>query len=164
MGAAPSCRIFETFSTALKRILAEMLGVVSVVKKLDGFLFLGATYSKCNEDLHVFSSLCARLGVPLAPHKTEGPCTTLTFIGFELDVRRMQLKMPEDKQRKYALVVNEARHGTNLSLQDLKGLIGKLQFATAVIPGHRPSYDTYTCSLIERIAPQLPAASAWKPS
>nr|XP_045603192.1 uncharacterized protein LOC123761301 [Procambarus clarkii] len=139
MGAAPSCRIFETFSNALQWILAEKFGVRDVVKVLDDFLFVSSTYNECLRSLRVFTALCERLGVPLAPppHKTEGPRPCLTFLGLEIDARRMETRLPDDKRTKYMAAMEDALRAESLPLRDLQGIIGKLQFATSVIPGGR---------------------------
>ncbi|XP_069157715.1 uncharacterized protein [Procambarus clarkii] len=73
MGAAPSCRIFETFSSALQWLLAEKFGVRDVVKVLDDFLFVSSTYNECLRSLRVFTALCEHLGVPLAPTRPRAP-------------------------------------------------------------------------------------------
>nr|XP_045604834.1 uncharacterized protein LOC123762362 [Procambarus clarkii] len=137
MGAAPSCRIFETFSSGLKWILEEKFNVRGVVKVLDDFLFVSSSFNGCQRDLRVFTALCERLGVPLAPHKTAGPCTRLTFLGLEIDACRMETRLPEDKRTKYQAEVETALGKKSLSLRDLQSIVGRLQFATAVIPGGR---------------------------
>ncbi|XP_069186395.1 uncharacterized protein [Procambarus clarkii] len=137
MGAASSCRIFETFSSGLKWILEEKFNVRGVVKVLDDFLFVSSSFEGCLRDLRVFTALCEQLGVPLAPHKTEGPCTRLTFLGIEIDARRMETRLPEDKRKKYQAEVETAMGKKSLPLRDLQSIIGRLQFATSVIPGGR---------------------------
>nr|XP_045600975.1 uncharacterized protein LOC123759764 [Procambarus clarkii] len=137
MGAAPSCRIFESFSSALQWILAEKYGVCDVVKVLDDFLFVSFTFDECQRSLRVFTALCERLGVPLAPHKTQGPCSCLTFLGLEIDAHRMETRLPEDKRTKYTAAVEVTMSQERIPLRDLQAIIGKLQFATAVIPGGR---------------------------
>ena len=37
------------------------------------------------------------LGVPIAANKTEGPSTTLEFMGVILDTVRMEARIPGDK-------------------------------------------------------------------
>ncbi|XP_045626177.1 uncharacterized protein [Procambarus clarkii] len=118
MRAAPSCRIFETFSSALQWILAEKLGVQDVVKVLDDFLFVSSTYNECLRSLRVFTTLCERLGVPLAPHKTEGPCPCLTFLGLEIDARCMETRLPDDKRTKYMAAVEDALGAESLKARE----------------------------------------------
>ena len=45
----------------------------SVTRYLDDFLFMGRSSASCLHLLLDFRSMCATLGVPLAPEKTEGP-------------------------------------------------------------------------------------------
>ncbi|XP_069186405.1 uncharacterized protein [Procambarus clarkii] len=124
MGAAPSCRIFETFSSTPQWILAEKFGVRDVMKMLDDFLFVSSTYNECLRSLRVFTALCEHLGIPLAPHKTEGPC--LTFLGLEIDARRMETRLPDDKRMKYMAAVEDTLGAESLPLRDLQGIIDKL--------------------------------------
>ena len=42
-------------------------------------------------------SICKDLGVPIAAHKMEGPGTTITFPGIELDTKVKTLRLPSDK-------------------------------------------------------------------
>ena len=51
----------------------------------------------CNQNLHIFTEVCARLGVPLALEKVEGPSTCLTFLGITLDTSRVEIRLPEEK-------------------------------------------------------------------
>ena len=65
-------------------------GVASQLHYLDDFLLLGAPYSDqgaaaLRTALHTFHSL----GVPKATHKTEGPDTTITFLGIIIDTHCM---------------------------------------------------------------------------
>nr|XP_045588402.1 uncharacterized protein LOC123750329 [Procambarus clarkii] len=127
----------ETFSSSLKWILEEKFNVRGVVKVLDDFLFVSSSFEGCQRDLRVFTALCERLGVPLSPHKTAGPCTRLMFLGLEIDACRMETRLPEDKRTKYQAEVETAMGKKSLPLRDLQSIIGRLQFATAVIPGGR---------------------------
>ena len=45
----------------------------------------------------MFIQLCKELGVPLAMEKTEGPSTTLAFLGIILDTVKMEIRLPDDK-------------------------------------------------------------------
>lgn len=86
MGCSISCSIFETFSTALQWIACTKFGVPTMLHILDDFLFLGKPDSSiCKLALHQFMSMCDVLGVPIKGEKTEGPSTTLIFLGIELD-------------------------------------------------------------------------------
>ena len=41
--------------------------------------------------------LCNQLSIPIAPDKTFGPSTTLTFAGIELDTIKAEAHLPWDK-------------------------------------------------------------------
>lgn len=40
-----------------------------------------------------------RFGIPLAPDKTEGPTTVISFLGIMVDSEVMACRLPEDKLR-----------------------------------------------------------------
>ena len=137
-GSASSCKTFELFSTALKWILQRKLGVQSVIKVLDDFLFVANTQHECMTALHCFTRLCNELGVPIAHHKTDGPAQTLTFLGIQLNTRTMMAQLPADKLIKYKNDLQTAIDSEKLTQRELKSLIGKLQFATTVVKPGRP--------------------------
>ena len=153
-GSASSCHIFEAFSTALKWILQNKLLVGTVVKVLDDFLFIANTKQQCQAALNSFIYMCHELGVPVAHHKTAGPTQIITFLGIEIGTLNMVARLPMDKLDKYKHELKLAMTHDKLTLRELKLLIGKLQFATAVVrPGRaflRRLYDmtnTQTTSL-----------------
>ena len=49
----------------------------------------------CAVALEVAVPLCSRLGLPVAPHKVEGPATVLTFLGIEIDTQKQELRLPQ---------------------------------------------------------------------
>ncbi len=89
MGCSSSCRLFSLFTDALLYILKDKLGVQHVVKTLVDFLFLGSTKQECLDGLNKFLELCKLAAIPIAQHKTEGPCRCLVFLGVQLDTRLM---------------------------------------------------------------------------
>ena len=138
MGCSSSCQIFETFSSAIKWVLQTKLAVPNVVKVLDDFFFVGKTEADCRHALDQFTKLCSELGVPLAPHKTVGPTTSLTFLGVELDSFEMQARLPLEKLQTYTRDLQELLTHKKVTLRNLKSTIGKLEFSTAVIPSGKP--------------------------
>ena len=60
--------------------------VLVIFYYLDVFIVLGPPSSpQCWDDLSTLKSVCGSLGVPLAVNKEEGPTTSLTFLGIEID-------------------------------------------------------------------------------
>ncbi len=52
---------------------------------------------ECAEAVRQAEETCARLGVPMAPGKKEGPTTALAFLGTAIDTVAGELKLPDDK-------------------------------------------------------------------
>ena len=138
MGCSSSCAIFEYFSRALEWVAENRLGISKVVHVIDDFLFLADSFEKCLQDLNAFMSMCAKLGVPLAPEKTMGPSSVLPFLGITLDTVRMEARLPDDKITKCRGLLHEFNKKTKLTLKELQSLLGILNFACSVIVPGRP--------------------------
>ncbi len=138
MGAAPSCRLFEEFTDALVWILKNKFGVRGVCKYIDDFLFVGSTREICNHALQAFLEMAHQIGLPIAPDKTVHPTTCLTFLGIHLDTSSKQASLPIDKIRTYHQSIIDHLSSPKITLQDLRTLIGQLQFATSIVTPGRP--------------------------
>jgi hypothetical protein len=97
MGCSSSCKIFETFSSAILWILRHKFGVTSATKILDDFFFTGRSESLCRASLFKFQALCEHLGIPITHEKTMGPSNEIVFWGLQLNSVQMIAKLPEDK-------------------------------------------------------------------
>ena len=84
-GARSSCRIFETFTTAMEWALIQRSGWHICTHYLDDFFLARGTYPECTEFMDTFQGLCDHVGAQLSPAKTEGPCTKLTFLSLQVD-------------------------------------------------------------------------------
>ena len=72
----------------------------------------------------------------MAPEKTFGPSTVLTFAGVELDTIRCESRLPEDKLLKCKQLIAEFLK-EKARLRELQSLTGVLNFAcSVVVPGH----------------------------
>ena len=137
MGARSACQIFERVSDGLKYILQNTYKVSHVIKVLDDFLFIGKTREECLYGLECFKSLCNRVGVPLAAHKTVQPTRNLSFLGIQMDTVTHMASIPEEKLLAYKRNVHALSKEPGCSLRELKSLIGKLQFVCTIIPSGR---------------------------
>lgn len=98
MGCSVSSARFEMFSSFLQWCFSQKSGHNEVCHYLDDFMFIGrANSEQCQKALRIFQDMAEDFGVPLAPDKTEGPCTTLTFLGIEIDTLNMVARLPESK-------------------------------------------------------------------
>ena len=78
------------------------------------------------------------LGIPIAPHETQGPPTTLEFMGIVLDSDRMEARLSPDKVQRITSCFTEFKGRRSGTLKELQSLIGSLNFACRVIPPGRP--------------------------
>ena len=81
--------------------------------------------------------MCKYLGVPIAPEKTVGPSTILTFAGIELDTNAMEARLPADKILKTRSILFEFLCRRKATLKEVQSLIGLLNFACTVVPPGR---------------------------
>ena len=151
-GLRSAPKIFSALADGLLWILQSQ-GMEESLHYLDDFLLLGPPASpKCAEALRTLLAICGQLGVPVAEEKTEGPLTTLTFLGIEIDTASLQLRLPQEKLQRLAALLNEwmrggptptpRRSGTK---RDLLSLIGLLNHAASVVKPGR----TFLRSLID---------------
>ncbi len=138
MGCASSCSIFESFTTALQWIASNKCGIDRIVHMVDDFFMVGVNEKQAAMYLDVFRELCSFLGVPLSEEKTFGPSQRLPFLGIDLCVRSMTAFIPLDKRIAYAkelLGLFDSRFTTK---QDMRQIVGRLNWATSVVQGGRP--------------------------
>ena len=96
-GLRSAPKIFSAIADAAEWIVKSK-GVGFVIHYLDDFLLIGAPASlECREALEVVLNIFNRLGLPVAMDKLEGPACCLTFLGFELDSRAMEIRLPSQK-------------------------------------------------------------------
>jgi hypothetical protein len=133
-GCGSSCRIFETFSTAIHAILDAQAPNVHCVHMLDDFFLMSEDYATCAAHLQMLLHICADIGVPMAPEKTTAPSTNTIFLGVELDTKLRVARLPRDKLEQYSEDIRNATLHSKIKKRDLESLIGKLNFAASVVP------------------------------
>ena len=136
MGCSSSCLTFETFSTAVEWIARQRLSIAHILHLLDDFLIVASSATLCQAQLDLFLNSCSYLGIPMAPEKTCGPATTLSFAGIELDSILSEARLPLDKIDKSRNLISAFLARKKVSLTELQSLTGLLNFACSVIkPG-----------------------------
>ena len=151
-GLRSAPKIFSAVADGLMWIMHSN-GALPSLHYRDDFLLLGRPATNdCGEALRTVLSLCEEQGVPVAPEKTEGPKSTLTFLGIEIDAQALQLRLPEDKladlkaRLAYWGPGPSSRTARRLGKKrDLLSLIGVLHHAAKVIKPGR----TFVRSLID---------------
>ena len=136
MGCSSSCLTFETFSTAVEWVAHNKLKIDYILHLLDDYLLVAPSMQLCQQQLDLFLSLCTYLGIPIAPEKTCGPTTSLSFAGIELDSVLLEAHLPLDKIEKCVSLISEFCHRKKVTLREIQSLVGLLNFACSVIrPG-----------------------------
>ena len=142
-GLRSAPKLFSALINAMMWVLHDR-GVGAALHYLDDFLVLGPPASTvCEEALSCTLALCAELGFPVATEKTEGPATTITFLGIELDSMAGQVRFPEHKLTRLlstiSLWMKQSESPTSRSSckkRDLLSLIGQLNHTASVVrPG-----------------------------
>ena len=107
-------------------------GVPLGIHYLDDFLLVGKPgVGDRAHSLQTALATCQTLGVPVAPHKVEGPSTVLTFLGICLDTSNMEVRLPNDK-----LLRLQTCRRTCIK-RELLSLLGMLHHAAKVVPPGR---------------------------
>lgn len=135
MGCAVSCAYFEKFSTFLHWCIADYTGHRGVAHYLDDFLFVGPGDSgACGELLSGASVLFGSLGVPVAPDKTQGPSSCLSYLGIEIDTGSGCCRLPADKVAKLVGQIEDCLSRDRVRLQRVQSVLGSFNFACRIIP------------------------------
>ncbi|KAM4808264.1 adhesion G-protein coupled receptor V1 [Rhinophrynus dorsalis] len=122
-------------SLAKSWVVRKEAGFSSILHYLDDFLCVGpGGLAVCRRLLDTLERVCSEFGVPLAREKTEGPTTCLCFLGIELDSVSMECRLPSDKLSALLGEVLACRRARKVSLWALQSLLGKLNFASRIIP------------------------------
>ena len=80
--------------------------------------------------------ICHQLGLPIAPEKVEGPSTTITFLGIEIDSVAQVLRLPDKKLNRLRGMLAEWEGRRSATKHQLQSLIGHLSHASKVVkPG-----------------------------
>ena len=109
-----------------------------LIHYLDEFLIVRTSGSdQCASSVQRTLAICDRLGIPVALDKLEGPSTTMTFLGIELDLVSQVLSLPSDKVSNITTTVCNWLGGRTATKRELLSLTGKLSFATKVVPAGR---------------------------
>ncbi len=133
MGCSSACAVFEVVTTAFGWVLRNKF-ILNPLHYLDDFAFIQHTFDQCEYDLNVFKTVSARIGIPLAPEKTEGLARDIMFLGFRLQTNILIVSVPPDKMIKYAQRVEAVLQADSISLD--QSLLGCLNWTLSIIiPG-----------------------------
>ena len=136
-GLRSAPKIFSAIADALLWIMLQR-GVKKAIHYLDDFLIIGASFTDCHNQLEHALSTCDDLGVPVSLSKLEGPATTLTFLGINIDTIQGELSLPQEKLTRILQLLNKWTYRKACRKRELLSLIGELQHAASIVRPGRP--------------------------
>ena len=132
-GLRSAPKLFNILADLLEWIVTQR-GVSACLHYLDDFLTMGPpTSTICQSNLDILIKTCKELGIPLAMEKLEGPSTTLTFLGVEIDTAKMEIRLPDDKLQRIRQELVTWMGKKKATKRQILSLVGLLQHATKVI-------------------------------
>ena len=165
MTCSSSCKIFKTFSTAVKWVARHKLSFPFMLHLLDDFLNVTPNKSLCHSQLNIFLDMCYYLGIPIALKKTIGSSQILSFAGVELDSYLTEAILPLDKVDKCIGILSDFLKIKTVTLREVQSLTRLLNLACLVIvPGraflhhlidltigvHSPIFFYFSDSIVKR--------------
>lgn len=147
-GLRSAPKIFTAIADAAEWIVRQQ-GVEFVLHYLDDFLVVTAAEEyRGDHALRIVLETFEQLGLPVAWDKLEGPTSCLTFLGFELDSRRNEIRVPSQKMEDIRKEVASWTGKKSCRKKELESLVGRLGHASRVVkPG-----KTFMRRLFEALA------------
>lgn len=131
LGLRSAPLIFSAIGDALQWVM-ESKGVTWVAHYIDDFITLGVPgSSKCALNAERMHTVCDLMGLPRESEKDEGPATTLSFLGIEVDSSAISL--PYDKLTRLREELAAWRSRKACKKRELLSLIGVLSHASKVV-------------------------------
>ena len=137
-GLRSSVNRFSLLADAVLWILKNNYSIENSTNYLDDYFLAGPCQSQeCKEQLKLAISVFSKLGIPLAPEKVIGPKNVITYLGIEIDSSKMELRLPAGKTQEIMEILGLFRMKKKCTKRELLSLIGKLSFASKIIPSGR---------------------------
>ena len=126
--------IFDKFADSLQWILQNTCKLQRILHCLDDFLDIaGPSKEQAQKHHDLILEMFKYLDVPVAPEKVEGPSTSLTFLGIELDTVNLEMRLPADKKADILAIARNILATNRVNKRELASVVGKLSFASRSI-------------------------------
>ena len=137
-GLRSSVNRFSQLADAVLWILQNNYSIVNSTNYLDDYFFAGpANSSVCQQNLDKAITVFSNLGIPLAPDKIVNPCTVIKYLGLLIDTDKMEVRLPPEKMEGLNVMLRSFKMKKKFQKRELLSLIGKLSFASKIIPSGR---------------------------
>jgi hypothetical protein len=134
-GSAMSCRIFQSLSDAVVRIM-ERKGHV-VCSYIDDFMVIADNKLDCEAGLNCLVELLENLVFLINWHKVAFPAQIMTFLGIEINCMTRTLSLPASKVAEVKSLLVSWSLKKKCTKHELQVLIGKLNWCAKVVRGGR---------------------------
>ena len=136
-GLRSSPAIFNKFADAICWIIRHVYNILNIVHYSDDFFLVSSSNrQQAAQDLHIVKSAFSHLGVPIAENKLEGPSTSITYLGININSDDFTIRIPTDKYIELCTLLPMWLQRKKCTKQELLSLIGKLSFICKVVrPG-----------------------------
>lgn len=129
--------IFTVVADMVQWIM-QRRGIANVFHYIDDFIALGMPGTvECEENNMIMHETCTEVGLPADPVKDEGPATTITFTGIEIDSDEMVLRLPQAKLARLRAELISWRGRKACKKRELLSLIGVLAHACKAVRAGR---------------------------
>ena len=136
-GLRSAPKLFNAVADALEWHLRQK-GIKHIFHYLDDFVVVARpTAPNCAAAWGIIDAECARLGIPIAEHKRDGPTTCLTFLGIKIDTIAAQLRLPADKLGRIQSLLGKWGDRKACLQKGLESLAGLLNHACKVVRAGR---------------------------
>ena len=129
-GLRSAPKIFSAVADVIAWVLYKE-GIKYQLHYLDDFLFLEAPGT--SQSLAIAMKMFQALNIPIATHKTEGPATTLVFLGILIDTHRFELRLPAEKLLHLQSTLQQWVERRSCTRRELESLLGHLSHAATVV-------------------------------
>ena len=137
-GLRSTPHIFNEISTAIHWILQHSYSIQHLLHYLDDFFTAGPADSPvCTRNLTAMLTLCDKINALIKMSKVEGPTTSLTFLGIQLNTITMEASISSEKKHELLHELHWITHKDKCIKKELLSLIGKLSFCCKVLPAGR---------------------------
>ncbi|KAE8179738.1 hypothetical protein CF335_g9488, partial [Tilletia laevis] len=127
-GLASATGVWGTVADLVKVMLVHQVAGLRVIKWVDDFIFVKPPSSDVElKDIHAATEC---LGFPWHPSKFSEFGPKVTYLGFEWDLHKMTVKLPDDKRDAFRQRVAAFRHSDVKSLKEVREVCGSLQHIT----------------------------------
>ena len=148
MGASSSCQIFNRISNSIRWIFSHHCPTpADMFNYLDDFLIISDSAEHCEAALAWFEKMCAYVGIPIAPHKTVRPTTSLVFLGIGIDSVNLAMFIPTEKRHKMRNKLQQFLLTKSPQVKKWQSLAGSLNHVSQVVVSGRIYLSSVYASL-----------------